>query len=581
MILEYPYDALSAQIVNIAESHFEIGHNQERIVIFMNKNGSTLILEPNCGMNTIENIKSYKIMIYPRFINTKIVTVGSTTEMTIDITDKVSNIISSYFEGNICILKDYYTLFATEDELNPRPLDPRKPLNFSTLKFDRFILQRYLFIFPPHLMTELEPSMMMFYDCRRYIYEHNELEIDNSLLILLTVFDTYALDEDSLTNGTFDLSKYIPPYAQFSYVLNDEVLQVAKTVRSKDKIHILQNYVKLARKIHNFGETKYQIPDSNMFVTIDPYGVTFYNDNKEKIGLKILFPNITEIKLDKTVIHLKFYNKNTRIIDDIDYDLGQMCNSFNMHLLTSIEVLNREIKIAQEKNAISKKRVESIDDLKGTYHVEFKKLLRKLEFSTDIASKEAELDESYERIASFYGVKCEVTEGVRHLMHMKNKLSNNNAAELEDLQLIKEKLTKVNSIFMETRTKMRNHNLNSENHLAAFNECYEKLQNGISTVSSRWDHISTRGMMEEKIQFASRLLELLTFYWTEANFLDILQGKLSTFERMKAKKNPADVKKQILDLQMAIAMFIQQNEETIHVDHVRMPPRLSEAIIFQ
>lgn len=579
--VEYPEDALEEHIIYYAENAFKLEHDQERVVILITKTNASTFIPKGKPLNSLPKAKNMKILIQPKFISTTIVTAKTEFDMVIDITAKISQIIAPFFEGNIFILRDYYTLFALEDKDHPRPLDPRKPLYYTTLQFNRLILHRYLYIFPPHLMNEYEPACMMFHDCRQYIFDNKDLDIDTSTIILLAVYDAYALNEESLHDGTFDLSKHIPSRFHFSFMSNNEILEVAKTIKNTDKLSIVQNYVNLARKIHNFGVTKYEIPSSHKFATIDPYGITLYDENGEKVTQKILFPNITEIKIDITVLHLKFYNRDTRQIDTISYDLGDMCNSFYMHLLTSIEVLNREIKVSKERMGKSSGPVETEEDIKKRYKIDFKKLLRKLEMSNSIAYKDTNLGESYENIASFYSVKCEVTEGMKHLIRMKNKLTNKNAEELEDIKVIKDKLVEVNNIFLQTREQMRNAYLNKENHLSAYNECAEKAINGVETVKNRWNHISTRGLPDERLNFAERLLELLMFYWCEANFLDILHSKLSSSEKKKVKFNPSDVKKAIIDQQMVIAINKQQDEESLGKERMRMPPRLSEAIIIE
>lgn len=296
---------------------------------------------------------------------------------------------------------------------------------------------------------------------------------------------------------------------------------------------------------------------------------------------KILFANLTEIHFDLNTLKLKYYNKNTRLIESLEFNMGGFCASFGMHLVYSIEILNKEIKLSNQLLDNSK-QTEDPQQLGKKYHVEYKKLMRKLEFAEEFAKKDIPLDEAYESIASFYGTKCEVSRGLKELIKLGTEIKalsqKNNSPALEDINSLKEKLANVNNIFLDTREDMRNVYLNNQNHLKSYNECAAKVMKGVKTVGERWEHISTRGFDDERVAFASKILELLMFYWCEANFLDQLLGKLSIFEKMMKNYDVADVKKAVIELQIKIAIYKQQMEDSLGVEKSPMPARLSEPV---
>lgn len=177
MEISYPEDACEQEIISIAEEAMNLEHNQNRIPIFINVKDNSISFMPKDGQLKNFDIKSKKIQLQDRYINSKIVAPKAEIELTIDITSKISKIVGKFFDKEVASLKDYYTLFSLEDPENPRPLDPRKPLFNCTLAFDRLVLKRYLWIFPPHLMTNVDSAWLMYSDCRSYIFEHEELDI--------------------------------------------------------------------------------------------------------------------------------------------------------------------------------------------------------------------------------------------------------------------------------------------------------------------------------------------------------------------------------------------------------------------
>ena len=530
------------EIKIIVKNFFKLNQEEEYIPIFIGKDRFTQTIPEGATLFDIHLQDSTLLLFQKRFVQTKIqMPGGNEQEITLDISQPINLTVSLILGDILAPIRDYYTLFSLDNPNDPIPLNPKKPVFHSTLYFDKFIFGRYIYVFPPRIISSVDVAWTMFYDCRKYLFDHKEMEIEHSDLVALAVFDCLATDSDSLMNGSFDLTKHIPPRFGFSYAFRDEVFSSAKTNKTKDLLSILKGYIKIARSLPGFGVKVYSgklkyVNNFNGFATaeLDPFGITFYDKDHNKILKKISYNLISEIGYGKSTQMIAFYNRTTRKIDQLEFFSSNLSQTLGMHIINTIDVIDKELK-ESSKDSKEVETATSLPDLISSYSADYKKLTRKLEYVYEIANKDTLLDDAYENIASFYRFKCEISKALRklgeksHIIADASKKSGQDPPVLEDLIILKQRFKEINDKFLDTREKMRETFLNNENKVQSYTTCIEKIMNGVETIKGRWEN-GNRALEEERVGYADKLLQILTFYLIfrkeDSNSIRVMQNML-------------------------------------------------------
>lgn len=592
--VEYREDLTNTELIRVARSYLKLAGDKEYIPIFIDKEGFISFISGNKLLKDIDIKNISSVLIQERFVPVKVLLPSNVEEcVTVDIEENVSNIVSRLISGPLAPIVPYYTLFSLEGK-EPRPLNPKKPLCHCTLAYSSLILRRYIYVFPPRLMSTVDVAWVMFYDCRKYIFDHDDVNIEHSDLVELAVYDFLISDKMSINNGSLEISNHIPARFGASYELRDEVFTFSNALRikNKDMLTFLKSYVRVARRLQNFGASYYNGNivskgyKGNGVACIDPFGLTFYNRNKEKISKRILYNSITELTCMPKSTKVQFYNRTSRCIETIEFQIGINSTTFSMQIINTIEVINKEINASKVENVgIDSK--DTIESITAQYKSDYKKLMRRIDLANEVVGKNVSIDDAYENIASFYSAKCEITKKLKVLSEKaaiiddECRNSGKEAPVLDDLKILKTKLKETNERFIGIRQEMRNNYIAAEDKVQSYNNVSLKIINGVKTIKTRWDKSEQKSLDSEKIVLASRILELLTFYWCEANFLDVLHGNLTKSQQKKVTYQPFQVKNAVLSLQISITLYKQQIENEQGIPRTPLPARLSEPVIIE